>query len=671
MGGSLSKRIKIGKRRKTKILNDIQADIEAVYESIDGDYHTLGSSIYSRPSITSNDSAFSERSSRTSLPSCSHKRNTDYNLYKTYPRRCLNHADACIDDSGKSCYGDCQRKHFRPHRHSIDQAQGSGDDYYTYDECPVTLNRSALTDISGTSFQKECVDVNSQVPFMVESFQPVLEQIITVTELLPFIEFIQNSDFPPNETQSESFIRLITIIQESEEKGKWQTFISALERAEYSYIARLLKGHDVEDHYENRRLIQIFKPNIMTRIDTNDVLDHLLVRNVLNDRDREEIQSEKDRRGEIASAFMLLEKIPRRNENWFKLFLDVLKVCHMDDVVESLTVPKCSPEKKRQNFTLKQPAHKRRRNKFNSSANTYLTPISDDPPPLPYRENNYALRDLKEEDEPTLPDIIYKDPAERRTTPILTMGRNNTNSSKNASSSEKEQLDELEQQKADLERKLYEKRKKMELNAAIASLQKQLMELEIDSGNPTHNEDEGPEKDGSDFRVSKESKSNCFKDLHGDSKVKVELETIVEEEKQIYDFENEDEHGHILPEFEDNYDVAEYAYTGGKNRLIENISQLLKSLKKSIDESMNVKIEDVKAHIAKEIKTVHEQVLGLNDKYGQSETLIDTYLPVQLYSVTPTAHLLGGSKKGTRRLYSIDSAIYSDNGIYDPIDKYV
>ncbi|XP_052280049.1 uncharacterized protein LOC127877829 isoform X2 [Dreissena polymorpha] len=148
-----------------------------------------------------------------------------------------------------------------------------------------------------------------------------------------------SGDFPSTDSQSQAFHRLCTLVNQSEEPGNWQTFITALERAEYTYVVNLLRGEIDNDGHEDREILNIFRPIIIKNISTAEVLDKLYERNVLNDQDREEIQSEIKRRGDIAAACMLLYKVPRREPNWFSIFVTVLRELKMDFLADQLDVP--------------------------------------------------------------------------------------------------------------------------------------------------------------------------------------------------------------------------------------------------------------------------------------------------------------------------------------------
>lgn len=110
---------------------------------------------------------------------------------------------------------------------------------------------------------------------------------------------------------------------------------------DYSYISNLLRGDSEKDHTEDRKIVNIFKPDIIDRIsaDVERVMDYLLTYDVLVDQDKEPIQCEMRNRGRLAGAAMLVERIPRRHPNWFEMFVQVLRQCEMDDVVHKLDVP--------------------------------------------------------------------------------------------------------------------------------------------------------------------------------------------------------------------------------------------------------------------------------------------------------------------------------------------
>jgi hypothetical protein len=80
----------------------------------------------------------------------------------------------------------------------------------------------------------------------------------------------------------------------------------------------------------------------MNRIDPDEFIDHLFEKGVINERDKEEVRCEKDRRGAIAASFMLLHKVPRRVTNWFAVFLNVLENCGMEDLIPQFNIPEIS-----------------------------------------------------------------------------------------------------------------------------------------------------------------------------------------------------------------------------------------------------------------------------------------------------------------------------------------
>ena len=71
-------------------------------------------------------------------------------------------------------------------------------------------------------------------------------------------------------------------------------------------------------------------------------IDHLLADEVISDQDREEIQCEKRNRGDIAASLMLLERIPKKKENWFEIFVRVLEKCGLVDLINCFREPDIS-----------------------------------------------------------------------------------------------------------------------------------------------------------------------------------------------------------------------------------------------------------------------------------------------------------------------------------------
>jgi hypothetical protein len=105
----------------------------------------------------------------------------------------------------------------------------------------------------------------------------------------------------------------------------------------------LLRGETEEDQTITRKLLKLFTPRLIDRIDPIQFIDRLFEKEVINEDDMQQVQCEQNRRGATAASFMLLDKVPRRATNWFDVFIDVLKECGIDDVAKDLDIREEQP----------------------------------------------------------------------------------------------------------------------------------------------------------------------------------------------------------------------------------------------------------------------------------------------------------------------------------------
>lgn len=104
----------------------------------------------------------------------------------------------------------------------------------------------------------------------------------------------------------------------------------------------LLRGDTEQDFTINRNLLKVITPQILNRIDPEEMMDHLFEKNVISESDMQQVKRENERRGANAASFLLLWHVPRRVSNWPEMFIEVLKKCGMEDVAENFVIPEVS-----------------------------------------------------------------------------------------------------------------------------------------------------------------------------------------------------------------------------------------------------------------------------------------------------------------------------------------
>ena len=101
----------------------------------------------------------------------------------------------------------------------------------------------------------------------------------------------------------------------------------------------ILRGDTEVDHSIQREILQKLSARIVGELEPGDLIEHLYVKDVISVYDKEEIGCELKNRGPSAASLMLLDRIPRRNQNWYRDFLDVLRACKCDHVADELEMP--------------------------------------------------------------------------------------------------------------------------------------------------------------------------------------------------------------------------------------------------------------------------------------------------------------------------------------------
>ncbi|XP_053392017.1 uncharacterized protein LOC128554729, partial [Mercenaria mercenaria] len=178
---------------------------------------------------------------------------------------------------------------------------------------------------------------------MMRIFKPLIVQNLLVDDILPSLSFLENHDDIYAATKHHSpkyaVLSLLDEMERSEELGKWEKFIEALLENGYTYIVDNIRGYKFISHEYQKEYIRKFKPQLRKMINPCELLSHLLAKDVISDSDSENIQQEYANRGNIAAATLLLDRIHRKNRNWYILFIEALQEANMDDVAVCLQIP--------------------------------------------------------------------------------------------------------------------------------------------------------------------------------------------------------------------------------------------------------------------------------------------------------------------------------------------
>ncbi|WAR26619.1 hypothetical protein MAR_012323, partial [Mya arenaria] len=171
-----------------------------------------------------------------------------------------------------------------------------------------------------------------------ERLQIFKEMIISNVDVLP--KYPQKyRNIATNSSKRDAMICLVNEIEKSEELGRWKQFVEALERCGYEYISRCLKCRSVIDNSYQKKFLKIMSVAVRKQIVPTELTAYLWNADVINDEDKQRIECQQTLQGEIAAADLLLEILPTKKDNWYKLFIDALRHAEMIDVANVLDLP--------------------------------------------------------------------------------------------------------------------------------------------------------------------------------------------------------------------------------------------------------------------------------------------------------------------------------------------
>ncbi|XP_053407031.1 antiviral innate immune response receptor RIG-I-like isoform X2 [Mercenaria mercenaria] len=133
---------------------------------------------------------------------------------------------------------------------------------------------------------------------------------------------------------------MINCLLKSRARGKWASFLYALEQSEYHYLKTLLEsaGRPYESVERAREIIRIFTPLLEKEINGKDIVSELYSKKVINQTDQELILATYQTKGDTYATIVLLERMQCRlaPDEWFYIFLNVLTEKGYKHVVEKI-----------------------------------------------------------------------------------------------------------------------------------------------------------------------------------------------------------------------------------------------------------------------------------------------------------------------------------------------
>lgn len=203
------------------------------------------------------------------------------------------------------------------------------------DDVEITARYGSQLDDTAKRYDSQ----EARIQQMVDAFRPVIEEIIRVTEVLPYLLFLDDIDsilareqYSPKGAAG----MLLDKLKQCQEKGKWTTFLNALRTAGYEYLVNTLLGDSTRDTTDQKNILKVFTPTIINNLLPNHLIHHLFAKDVISQTDREEIESTLKNRGTTAACQLLLDRVPRRLSNWYQEFITALKECDFKFLADKL-----------------------------------------------------------------------------------------------------------------------------------------------------------------------------------------------------------------------------------------------------------------------------------------------------------------------------------------------
>ncbi|XP_045172599.2 uncharacterized protein LOC123534423 [Mercenaria mercenaria] len=195
---------------------------------------------------------------------------------------------------------------------------------------------------SGDYFCFNCMACRAEnMEYMIDVYKRTLQRDLRVEDILPDLHCIddlrkEEIGKKSRESRRGAVDMLIESIKSSNEQGKWQNLIEALERSDYNFIVKLLKGETENDQEKNKQILSLMSQQLINNIHLDDSLDKLYAAELLNDKDKEDIESEQKNHGPIAAACKMFNIVPTRSHDWDKRLSGILDECGLSDVAKLL-----------------------------------------------------------------------------------------------------------------------------------------------------------------------------------------------------------------------------------------------------------------------------------------------------------------------------------------------
>ena len=176
--------------------------------------------------------------------------------------------------------------------------------------------------------------------------KPYILNSVKATDLIAFYDLFTSDQKKelrciykrcPTEATVKAFEEIVLI---QNQPDKYRKLVSALDDTGYTKIAQLLDGTVVHKGSRHRDRLRHNEKHICQRLNVPDILPYLYSKGVISDEDKQQIKRKERNESVIESARELLEILPNRHKQWYKLFIEALIESGQQDIAAFIEADK-------------------------------------------------------------------------------------------------------------------------------------------------------------------------------------------------------------------------------------------------------------------------------------------------------------------------------------------
>lgn len=189
-----------------------------------------------------------------------------------------------------------------------------------------------FADFSEMSDDADCSGDGGDMSYRVtQVYWPFIKSMVKFNHIVPLMKDIMrdkqrqilNAEREGDtDKAAQIFLECLT---QSEEEGKYQTFLDALNRKGYKFLIDVLNEKiSNADHAEQKQVIDLYIDNYGHVIDPTEIAQDCLTEEIILPEDEEKIRNFQRNENSKYASCILLDAIPRRRSDWYRKFLKIL-----------------------------------------------------------------------------------------------------------------------------------------------------------------------------------------------------------------------------------------------------------------------------------------------------------------------------------------------------------